>query len=413
MPDAPLPSVFELTPLNPEFNADPHKLLDRLRSECPVMRDEAAGTFIVTRYEDVRAIVQDTTLWRDPAVAEEAAMMQKALSDRPVEGLTVPRDEMGVGILLLDDPDHARIRNPFVKAFYRRIARSKPLVQQVIDGWLDRLAGKTTVDAMNDFALRVPIDVIARILGVDESRLSEFRDWSEGVILSLNPFRDEEQTRTFVAAANALSDYMRELMAQRRREPRDDLTSDMVAMQDAGEPLSDGEISANLQGLLVGGNLTTTDLIGNGIWLLLSHPDELKKLKEDPGLIVSAVEEVLRYEAPVDITGRIASRDMAIGGCPVRKTQSVLTSLRGANRDPAVFADPHRFDIARKDAPHIAFGGGTHICIGAPLARIEAQLAILAFFERFPNARLAEPNAPPQWRDLPFFRGLKALPVAV
>ncbi|HTP77108.1 MAG TPA: cytochrome P450 [Rhizomicrobium sp.] len=413
MPDAPLPSVFELTPLNPEFNADPHKLLDRLRSECPVMRDEAAGTFIVTRYEDVRAIVQDTTLWRDPAVAEEAAMMQKALSDRPVEGLTVPRDEMGVGILLLDDPDHARIRNPFVKAFYRRIARSKPLVQQVIDGWLDRLAGKTTVDAMNDFALRVPIDVIARILGVDESRLSEFREWSEGVILSLNPFRDEEQTRTFVAAANALSDYMRELMAQRRREPRDDLTSDMVAMQDAGEPLSDGEISANLQGLLVGGNLTTTDLIGNGIWLLLSHPDELKKLKEDPGLIVSAVEEVLRYEAPVDITGRIASRDMAIGGCPVRKTQSVLTSLRGANRDPAVFADPHRFDIARKDAPHIAFGGGTHICIGAPLARIEAQLAILAFFERFPNARLAEPNAPPQWRDLPFFRGLKALPVAV
>ena len=413
MPDAPLPSVFELTPLNPEFNADPHKLLDRLRSECPVMRDEAAGTFIVTRYEDVRAIVQDTTLWRDPAVAEEAAMMQKALSDRPVEGLTVPRDEMGVGILLLDDPDHARIRNPFVKAFYRRIARSKPLVQQVIDGWLDRLAGKTTVDAMNDFALRVPIDVIARILGVDESRLSEFREWSEGVILSLNPFRDEEQTRTFVAAANALSGYMRELMAQRRREPRDDLTSDMVAMQDAGEPLSDGEISANLQGLLVGGNLTTTDLIGNGIWLLLSHPDELKKLKEDPGLIVSAVEEVLRYEAPVDITGRIASRDMAIGGCPVRKTQSVLTSLRGANRDPAVFADPHRFDIARKDAPHIAFGGGTHICIGAPLARIEAQLAILAFFERFPNARLAEPNAPPQWRDLPFFRGLKALPVAV
>jgi cytochrome P450 len=339
--------------------------------------------------------------------------MQKALSDRPVEGLTVPQDEMGVGILLLDDPDHARIRNPFVKALYRRIAKSKPLVQQVVDEWLDRLKGKSRFDAMNDFALRVPIDVIARILGVDDARLGEFRDWSEGVILSLNPFRSEEQTQSFIVAANALSAYMRELMDQRRKEPRDDLTSDMVAMQAAGEPLNDGEISANLQGLLVGGNLTTTDLIGNAIWLLLKNPGELAKLRDDPGLVVSAVEEVLRYEAPVDITARIASRDMEIGGCPVRQTQAVLTSLRGANRDPAVFPDPHRFDITRKDAPHIAFGGGTHICIGAPLARIEAQLAIQSFFQRFPNARLSDPGAPPQWREMPFFRGLKTLPVEV
>jgi cytochrome P450 len=413
MPNTPLPGVFQLTPLNPEFNADPHKLLDRLRNECPVMRDELAGAFVLTRYEDVRAIVQDTSLWRDPSVAEEAAAMQKALSDRPVEGLTVPQDEMGVGILLLDDPDHARIRNPFVKALYRRIAKSKPLVQQVVDEWLDRLKGKSRFDAMNDFALRVPIDVIARILGVDDARLGEFRDWSEGVILSLNPFRSEEQTQSFIVAANALSAYMRELMDQRRKEPRDDLTSDMVAMQAAGEPLNDGEISANLQGLLVGGNLTTTDLIGNAIWLLLKNPGELAKLRDDPGLVVSAVEEVLRYEAPVDITARIASRDMEIGGCPVRQTQAVLTSLRGANRDPAVFPDPHRFDITRKDAPHIAFGGGTHICIGAPLARIEAQLAIQSFFQRFPNARLSDPGAPPQWREMPFFRGLKTLQVEV
>ena len=380
MSNEPLPTIIELTPINPQFSADPHVLLDRLRSECPVFRDKDAGAFLLTRYADVRAIVSDTTLWRDPEVAEEAAVMQKALTDRPVEGLTIPQDEYRVGILLLDDPDHARIRNPFVKALYRRVAKSKPLVQQVVDEWLDRLKGKARIDAMNDFALRVPIDVIARILGVDDARLAEFREWSEGVILSLNPFRDEEQSRTFVAAANALSAYMRELMQQRRAEPRDDLVSDMIALAAAGEPLSDGEISANLQGLLVGGNLTTTDLIGNAIWLFLKNPGELAKLKADPALIVPAVEEVLRYESPIDITGRIASRDMEIGGCPVKQTQAFVTSLRGANRDPDVFPDPHRFDITRKDAPHVAFGGGTHICIGAPLARIEAQLAILVVF---------------------------------
>ncbi|MGZ6009055.1 MAG: cytochrome P450 [Rhizomicrobium sp.] len=413
MSNEPLPTIIELTPINPQFSADPHVLLDRLRSECPVFRDKDAGAFLLTRYADVRAIVSDTTLWRDPEVAEEAAVMQKALTDRPVEGLTIPQDEYRVGILLLDDPDHERIRNPFVKALYRRVAKSKPLVQQVVDEWLDRLKGKTRIDAMNDFALRVPIDVIARILGVDDARLAEFREWSEGVILSLNPFRDEEQSRTFVAAANALSAYMRELMQQRRAEPRDDLVSDMIALAAAGEPLSDGEISANLQGLLVGGNLTTTDLIGNAIWLFLKNPGELAKLKADPALIVPAVEEVLRYESPIDITGRIASRDMEIGGCPVKQTQAFVTSLRGANRDPDVFPDPHRFDITRKDAPHVAFGGGTHICIGAPLARIEAQLAILSFFERYPNARLSAPDAPPQWRAMPFFRGLKELEVDV
>jgi len=187
----------------------------------------------------------------------------------------------------------------------------------------------------------------------------------------------------------------------------------MMTLQAEGAPLNDGEISNNLQGLLIGGNLTTTDLIGNAIWLFLTHPQELAKLKADPSLINNAVEEVLRYESPVDITGRIAPRDLEVGGCPVKQTQSLFASLRGANRDPAAFPDPHRFDIARKDAPHVAFGGGLHLCIGAPLARLEAQVAITSFFDAFPNAHLADPDAKPQWRTMPFFRGLKELMVAV
>jgi len=411
MSDTPLPGVFQLTPLNPAFSDDPHALLDRLRGECPVHRDTQAGTFILTRHGDVRGVLSDTTMWRGPERAEPEAMIQKALVEQRIEGLRIPEEEARSGILLMDEPGHMRIRAPFAKALYKRVARCKEQVAQVVDQWLAPLEGRGGFDAMNDFALRVPIDVIARILGVDENRLDAFRDWSEGAILGLNPFRSPEETARFVTASNALSAYMGDLMRRRRTEPEDDLTSDMMQLQAEGAPLSDGEISNNLQGLLIGGNLTTTDLIGNAVWLFLTHPDQLAKLKAGPALINNAVEEVLRYESPVDITGRIAPRDMEVGGCPVKQRQSMFMSLRGANRDPDAFPEPHRFDITRKGAPHVAFGGGLHLCIGAPLARLEAQVALPALFERFPNLRLAEPGAKPQWRSMPFFRGLKTLPV--
>ena len=411
MTKEPLPGVFELTPLNPKFSDNPHAMLDRLRSECPVHRDDVAGTFYLTKYGDVRGVVSDTSMWRSPALAEEAALVQRALADQKIPGVTVPDDEAGNSILLMDDPDHARIRQPLARALYKRVTKCRPLVEQVVRETLDAIGSVKTFDAMRDFALPVPIFVIARILGVDQSRLAEFREWSEGVILTLNPFRAPEETPRVAASLNALSAYMRELMERRRKDPQDDLVSDMMQLQADGVPLSDGEISINLQGLLVGGNLTTTDLIGNAIWLLLTHPSELALLASDPSLINSAVEEVLRYEPPVDATARIASRDMEVGGCPVKKTQSFLLSLRGANRDPQAFPDPHRFDIARKDAPQMAFGGGAHLCIGAPLARLEAQVAIPAFFDRFPGVRLADQSAKPQWRVMPFFRGLKELMV--
>lgn len=408
MPQDPLPNILELTPLNPAFNADPHKLLDRLREQCPVRRDEAAGTFLMSRYADVRGVVSDTTQWRDPDKAEPAAVLAKRIREDRVDGIE-DEAEGRSGILLLDDPDHGRIRKPLANALYKRVARCKPLVQDVVDEILDRAADRESFDVLADFSILVPIDVIARILGVDHARLKEFRAWSEGVIQSLNPFRTPEQTQQLVWAANELTRYMKGLMATRRAKPEDDLVSDMVALQAEGAPLTDGELSINLQSLLVGGNLTTTDLIGNGVWLLLKHPEQLAKLKADPSLINSAVEEILRYESPVDITGRVASRDMEIGGCPIHKTQSMFLSLRAANRDPDAFPDPHCFDISRKGSPHVAFGGGAHLCIGAPLARLEAQVALGTLFRRFPDLRLAEPDELPRWRTLPFFRGLEKL----
>jgi len=406
----PLPGMFELTPLNPDFNDNPHQLLDRLRSECPVHRDVAAGTFILTRHADVRGVLSDLSMWRHPAHAEEGSMARRVIDGERIEGLP-PRDpnSADTSILLLDDPDHARIRNPLAKALYKRVAKCRPLVQQIVDEKLDAIGSIKSFDAMAAFALLVPIDAIARILGVDPARLGEFRQWSEEVILSLNPFRSADETTAMVHGINALSSYMHEMMAARRAEPRDDLVSDMVGLKAEGAELTDFEISTNLQALLVGGNLTTTDLIGNGIWLFLNNPDQRAKLIADPSLIAGAVEEVLRFESPVDITGRIAPRDLEIGGCPIHKSQSMFLSLRGANRDPDAFDTPHSFRIDRKEAPHVAFGGGAHLCIGAPLARLEAQIAILSFLQRFRDVELEDTK--PQWRSLPFFRGLKTLKI--
>jgi cytochrome P450 len=405
------PHVLELTPLNPAFRDDPHVLLDKLRTEHPVMRDESAGVFFLTRHEDVRGVLTDLTLWRDPAKAEAAAVLSRRILEETVEGLD--KADRQNSILLMDDPDHGRIRPPLAQALYRRVAKFRSEVERIVDDALDAVEGRERFDLMADFALPIPIDVIAAILGVDHARLAEFRDWSEGVIQSLNPLRTPPQTAHMVASMNALGPYMRGMLAERRINPGDDLVTDMIQAQSAGADLSDVDLASNLTALLVAGNLTTTDLIGNGVRLFLTHPAELAKLRADPALIGAAVEEILRYEPPVDITGRIASRDMDVGGCPMHAHQSMLLSLRGANRDPRVFNDPHRFDVTRKKSPHVAFGGGAHICIGAPLARLEAQVALTRLFARFPNLRIAEPDAAPVWRSLPFFRGLERLDVLV
>jgi len=410
MTDTPLPTIMTMTPFNPEFQKDPHSVLKPLRERCPVMHDETSGSFIISKFSDVRAIATDLTLWRDPLRADPSAVMQRRFSDAVIEG--VPRSETS-SILTLDNPDHARVRGPLAQALYARVAKIRPQVEVIVDLALDRMAAKSSFDLMDEFCVPIPIDVIAVILGVDHARLVEFRDWSEGIIQALNPFRNEDQTRHMERANQALTDYFRAAIRERRDNPQDDLISDMTQLQAQGVPLSDEELRINLAALLVGGNLTTTDLIGNGVRLLMLHPEELAKLRADPGLINNAVEEILRYEPPIDMTSRIASKDMEVGGCPIRATQSMTLSLRGANRDPEAFPDPDRFDVSRKRAAHMAFGGGAHICIGAPLARLEAQVAIPRLLERFPNLRLADPAADAVWRTLPFFRGLQRLDLAV
>ena len=400
-----LPQGLQLTALDPQFRSDPNGRLRQLRQECPVRADPFFGSVYLTRYADVRATLTDRTLWRDPLRADDSS-----LAKRRAEAGRAARSTEVQSILTSDDPDHGRVRGLLTPVLYKRFNESRAVVDTIVERRLDALAGRASFDLIEAVAMPIPIEVIAHLLGVDENRLAEFRQWSEALIQGFNPARSEEQTAAMETGSAAAIDYLAALMAARRAAPRDDLVSDLVAMQDGGAEISNEEIRINCLTLLIAGNLTTTDLIGNGVRLFLTHPAELAKLMADPGLIGPAVEEILRYEPPVDQTGRVASRDMEIGGCPIAQRQQLSPSLRAANRDPEVFADPDVFDITRARSPHVAFGGGAHICLGAPLARIEAQSAFLALFRRFPHLALAD-DAEPAWRALPFFRGLERLEV--
>lgn len=268
-------------------------------------------------------------------------------------------------------------------------------LEEVIDEVIDALPSGQPFDLMSDVAIPVPILVIVHVLGVEPDRRREFRDWSEAVILSLNPFRSSEQAARAEWGSAQLTAYFTDLMAARRASPQEDLISDMVKLQADGAALSDDEVRVNLSALLVGGNLTTTDLIGNGVWLLLTHPEEWRKLTADPAaLSSSAVEKILRFEGPVAITSRVTEAPPQVYGREISAGQLLITSLHGANRDPEVFEDPDRFDITRKRAPHVAFGGGAHICIGAPLARLEAKRVLQRLAERFPALRLTQVDPP-------------------
>ncbi|HZL00518.1 MAG TPA: cytochrome P450 [Caulobacteraceae bacterium] len=408
----PPPGGLGLTALNPAFRASGHEMLDQVRAECPVRRDEGLGGWYLTRYADVRGVVTDRSLWRDPDKAGAAAGVYHAMKDatpNPDFGPAEREAARNSPIIFMDDPHHARVRAPIMQALYKRIAASRPAIEAIVEARLGALAGASGFDIIADYAIPIPIDAIAWLLGVDTADLPRFRAWSEAAIMIFHPARSDEETRAMDGANQGFLDYLTHALTVRRRAPGDDLISDLAVLQAGGAPISDAEICHNCIGLLVAGNLTTTDLIANAVWLFLTHPRELAKLKADPRLINAAVEEALRLESPVDVTGRVASRDMRVGGCPVAEAEVLYVSLKAANHDPEVFDDPHRFDITRPHVPHVAFGGGAHICVGAPLARLEAQVALAALFARFPALALADPAAVPLRRTLPFFNGFERL----
>jgi cytochrome P450 len=384
----------------PDTEEERHCQFDRLRSERPVFRDESSRTFILTRMADARAWLNDATQWRDADKAEPGALVH-AFKPKAMNRPGDRNSAMG----WMDEPDHSRVRKPIQAALARRVAGLEPTVRGIVATRLAALPAGG-FDVLADYALPIPVTVIGVVLGVDTADVARFRSLSEAALAVFDAGSDTTARGATKAASAAISDLLDETMARRRARPADDLISDLLAAQAASGTLSDSEIRVNCMNLLLGGNVTTADLIATGVDLLLRHPEQLARLRAAPELIGAAVEEILRLEPPTNGTQRVASRDVEIGGCPLRPGQVAAVMIAAANRDPAVFLEPHRFDIGRRGPPHIAFGGGPHLCIGAALARMEARIAIGRLIERFPELRLADPDAPPQWRSHPAFHGL-------
>jgi pimeloyl-[acyl-carrier protein] synthase len=313
-------------------------------------------------------------------------------------------------MLVLDPPDHTRLRNLVNKAFTpRTVERLRPRVEAIAAEILDRIDDGDGFDLVRDFAYPLPVIVIAEMLGVPAADRAAFQQWSAVLVRGLDPLVSDEEQEVVFDARDALLDYLRGVLMQRRREPQDDMLTSLIAAEENGDIFSEGELLAMCNLLLVAGHETTVNLLGNGALALLENPDQLDRLRRDPDLVGTAVDELLRYTSPVQWTGRVAAAEIELGGRTIQPPQSVIGILGAANRDPQVFPDPDRLDLGRHPNPHVAFGRGIHFCLGAPLAHLEAEVAMPMLLERFPRLRMAgKPERRPTW----VLRGLQRLPVA-
>jgi len=390
----------EFNPMDPAFVADPYPTYHRLRAEEPV-HHSPLGFWVLTRYEDVVMALRDPRLAKEAIAAFVAARF----------GAPVPA--MGLSMLDRDPPDHTRLRSLVSKAFTPRVVEGLRLhIQQIVDELLERVRGGGSMDLIEQFAYPIPVIVICEMLGVPVEDHERFKGWSLDIARGLDSILlppDSDVPRRSIASRNALADYFLELIATRRTAPRADMLSALIAAEEAGDKLSENELLATCILLLVAGHETTVNLIGNGTLALLRHPDQLRRLRENPALIGTAVEELLRYDGPVQRTARIPSEDVVIAGHTIGKGEMVMPFVGAADRDPAQFYEPDRLDITRADNRHIAFGWGIHFCLGAPLARVEGQIAINTLVQRLPKLELA--TAAPEFRQSLTLRGLKSLPV--
>lgn len=395
-------TAVEFNPFLPEFHANPYPFYHRLRAADPVHRTPM-GLWVLTRYDDIVSVL------RDPRYGREE--FDQILAN--VYGEDTTNASRARSMLFRDPPDHTRLRGLVSQAFTpRMIEHMRTHIQDIVDRLLDRVENANAMDVIADLAYPLPVTVICEMLGVPADAHAGIRQWSVDLARSLDAIgmpSDEEVVKRGRVARQAMLDYFRDLLPERRQRPRDDLLSLLIAAEEQGDRLTEGELLITCNLLFVAGHETTVNLIGNGLLALLNHPDQLAKLRADPTLLPGAVEELLRYDSPVQRTGRITNTDVELDGRKIAKGSLVVTAIGAANRDPAHFPDPDRLDITRRDNRHIAFGFGIHFCLGAPLARLEGQIAIDTLLRRMPGLRLV--SSAPEWRESSTLRGLKRLPV--
>ncbi len=394
---------------DPAQRADPHPLYHQIRASDPISSFPDWGHYLLTRWDDCERVLRDTRFSSDLSKRElppGVAIKEGGLLD------TAGNPDFKT-LLFLDPPDHTRIRGLVSKAFTpRTVERLRPHIAEITNDILDRAADEGSLDIVHDLGFQVPITVICELMGVPLEDREQFGPWSSAAsrVLDAETLTEAELNDALMGVMY-LVNYFNQLFDDRRVHPGDDLVSALLAAEEAGDTLSDVELRSIVLLLFVAGHETTTNLIGNGMWALLQHPDQLQRLREDPTLIGGAVEELLRYDGPVHLTGRVATEDLEIAdGVIARKGEGVTLLLAAANRDPARFDDPDRLDIARADPRHLTFSHGIHYCLGAALARVEGQTAISSLVTRFDTIEALEQ---PTYRDHFVLRGLNSLRVAV
>jgi cytochrome P450 len=392
-------------PLSPEFIRDPYPFYRQLRGFDPLWRSPL-GYRVATRHADIAFILRDRRFGK----AYETRIKSRYGADAMAEPAL---HAMGLWMLNLDPPDHTRLRGLVVRAFTaRRVDEMRPRIQAIVDAAIDRIEPNGAMEVIQDFAYRLPVTVICEMLGIPDADRDRFienaRDAAGGRLLDPVPMTRAELDRANERNEAAM-DYFRRLFALRRAEPGDDLTSQLVHAEEQGQKLTEEELVANINLLFGAGHETTVNLIGNGLLALYRNPDQLRKLRERPELAANAVEELLRYDSSVQLTGRAALQDVTVGEVEIKTGEGVLCLLGAGNRDPDIYPEPDRLDIARAKIEVLSFGGGIHHCLGAQLARLEGEIAISTLLRRLPGLTLDEIEQP-EWRPTFVLRGLLRLP---
>lgn len=396
------PSLYQL--LDPDVLADPYPLYRQLREADPVAWDPFLHAWVVTNYAGVLTVLHKFSADRTPTPEQLTAMGLNAL--QPVAEVMVRQ------MLFMDAPAHTRLRGLCSSAFTsRRVDHLRPHIQEIADGLIDRVFAQGRMDAIADFAAPLPAIVTAELLGVPTSDHEQLKDWSADFAEMLGNFQhNPDRVSRVLRTVDEMTHYFRAAIREQERHPHNGLVQLLVNASEGGSRLSEDEVIANIIVTMVGGQETTTNLIGNGLLTLIRNPAALAQLRDDPSIIEPAVEELLRYESPSQHTARLAPDDLVLGDKRIKKRDAVMAVMAAANRDPARFPDPDRLDLTRKDNRHVAFGWAAHFCFGAPLARIEGQVAFATLLRRLPNPTL-EPG-PLVWRQNLGLRGLTALPIA-
>ncbi|WP_278264430.1 cytochrome P450 [Nocardia sp. AG03] len=404
MADLSAPSRIES--LGTEFFDDPHAHYRRWREAGPVHRvrfpDEVVR-WVIVGYPEARAALADPRLRKD--MARAAAILDDKRDAEPIDAESLV---LLTHMLSTDPPGHTRLRKLVNKAFTtRRVAGLRPRIEEITEDLLDAMAAADEVDLMEVFANPLPVTVICELLGVPFADRADFQSWTRSLV-GVPGEADEERS----AAAKAMTRYLSELVRAKQSHPADDLLSHLVLADDEGDRLTDHELVAMAFLLLVAGHETTVNLIGNGVYALLRHPDQWRALCADPAGVPAAVEEFLRFDGPVDMaTVRFTAEPVTVGDTEIPEGELVYVALSAANRDPARFGDPDALTIDGPASGHLAFGHGIHFCVGAPLARLEAEIAFTALQRRYPELRLADPASHPHWQTSTLIRGLRELPV--